>query len=289
MSLVTNMMHRTSRDLEPERDTITGEKTGRFNLHGGGPRVEAERAIQGGFQQAREDIDPLYDQAYGMYSPYSRMGGDLRTLQKQLKRGAFDSDFTDYQAPGMERFDFDFEEDPGYQFARDQGLDAINRQMRAKGLTGSTAHDQEAMKFATGLAGQQYDDAHTRALGAHTSDQMQRMGLAGMGQRSHEFGQTGRALQNQQRFMNRMGLGQIGYGATGQQAQNRLGLAGMYGDFALGSAEARANRLMGQAADRRSNRSGWMGLLGSVAGGALGGPLGGALGGWMGSKFGGDK
>ncbi len=58
----------------------------------------------------------------------------------------------------------DFQNSPGYQFARDQGLQGIERSAAAKGtlLTGGTL--KRLAQYGTGLADQTYGDAFQRAL-----------------------------------------------------------------------------------------------------------------------------
>lgn len=72
---------------------------------------------------------------------------------------------------------FNFQEDPGYQFVLNQGLNAINSRNAARGLLGSSANQQNIADYVTGLAAQQYQNAWDRnrtenldALGAFTGD-----------------------------------------------------------------------------------------------------------------------
>lgn len=49
-----------------------------------------------------------------------------------------------------------FSSSPAYKFAFDQGLEAVNRNLAAKGLTNSGTRLAELTKFGQGMAGQQY-------------------------------------------------------------------------------------------------------------------------------------
>lgn len=49
-----------------------------------------------------------------------------------------------------------FTADPGYQFTMDQGLNAVNRAANARGMANSGNTDTDAMKYASGLANQTY-------------------------------------------------------------------------------------------------------------------------------------
>lgn len=51
-----------------------------------------------------------------------------------------------------------FREGPGYQFAVDQGLQALSRARAAGGMSVSGNADADAMKFATGQANQEYNN-----------------------------------------------------------------------------------------------------------------------------------
>jgi hypothetical protein len=74
--------------------------------------------------------------------------------------------YTPPTPPGpMDQFNFtyqDYMNDPGYQFMLDEGMRAINARASARGLLGSTGTDREALRYATGLASQYYNDAFNR-------------------------------------------------------------------------------------------------------------------------------
>ena len=57
---------------------------------------------------------------------------------------------------------FEFEEDPGYQFARDESLNAVTRQMNAMGKGRSGNILAELGRRAEGLASQRYNEAFNR-------------------------------------------------------------------------------------------------------------------------------
>lgn len=52
----------------------------------------------------------------------------------------------------------DIQKDPQFQFQRDQGLQAVDNMASSQGLTRSGNHEQERIKFASGLAGQFAND-----------------------------------------------------------------------------------------------------------------------------------
>lgn len=61
----------------------------------------------------------------------------------------------------------DFMNGPGYQFARDQGLQALNRSLASSGVLNTGGAAKKGAEFVTGLANQFYGDAFNRALQTH--------------------------------------------------------------------------------------------------------------------------
>lgn len=113
---------------------------------------------------------------------------------------------------------------PGYQFALDQGTQAINRRAAATGGRGSGNVLAEAAKYATGLATQDYGGSVERALRAAALEQEgnisgDRLGLdreLGMGQL--DLGRERLALDD------RLGTGRLDL--EGELGRGRLGLEG---------------------------------------------------------------
>lgn len=67
--------------------------------------------------------------------------------------------------PGYEPVQSALEQTPGYQFARTQGLKAVQNSASAKGLGSSGAALKGAADFATGLADKTYGEQYNRLLG----------------------------------------------------------------------------------------------------------------------------
>lgn len=59
-------------------------------------------------------------------------------------------------AEGTQRAQEAFRVSPGYQFARDQGLEALNRTAASRGMLASGNNTQDILKFSQGLADQEY-------------------------------------------------------------------------------------------------------------------------------------
>lgn len=57
-----------------------------------------------------------------------------------------------------------FYADPGYQFARDQGIQAVQRQATAQGRSISGAEDKALIRYGTGIANQNYGSFYDRLL-----------------------------------------------------------------------------------------------------------------------------
>lgn len=76
-----------------------------------------------------------------------------------------------------------FQQSPGYQFQLDEGMRNLNNRLAGMGMTNSGAAQREAMRYATGLASQDYGNWFNRAAQ-----------VAGLGQQS--AGQTAAAGAN---------------------------------------------------------------------------------------------
>jgi hypothetical protein len=102
---------------------------------------------------------------------YLQSGDDLDDIQRMLaqRSGQAQEQFAPYaqagqtalgnlQAPSMEAL----ESDPGYQFRLQQGQQALERSLAARGLGQSGAALKAAQEYGQGLAGQTYDNYFNR-------------------------------------------------------------------------------------------------------------------------------
>jgi len=113
--------------------------------------------------------------------------------------GEYQNALTNYD---RQPFEFNLENDPIYQFSRDEGLNAATRRMNSLGYGNSGNILDELQKRGTGIAGQYQDQAFNRQLGQHNTNYMQDQNmmdryfnLGGMGQNA--AAQTGVAgMQN---------------------------------------------------------------------------------------------
>lgn len=198
-------------------------------LFGGGGKSPMS-AANPYFQQALQQMQGLQQQLPGYFEPYMQAGKwAVPKLEEQYSQLVSD--------PGalMRRIGGSFQESPGYEFQRQQALEAANRAAVAGGMAGTPAEQEELAKTVTGLANQDYYNYLSRALELYQS------GLGGMG-----------------------GLARMGEQGAGELGQGELGLgsdiANIYGSQAqLAAAQQQA------ANQQRANKiSGLGGLIGAI-------------------------
>lgn len=207
-------------------------------------------ALQEGFGGARNAIQGGYQRAGEYYDPFIGMADMLPGLQQRVAGGEFRS-----QAPGIENFNFNYEESPGYQYAVDQGLGQVNRNMGARGLSESGAELKGLTRMATGLAQQDYGNQRQLAFGEHRARQGDRFGLANMGNRF-----------NQQQLSNELGFGKMGMGAIGERAGMETGLADLLAQLQIGEGQAVAGQAAADAEADKGIGGNIMSLIGSLFG-----------------------
>ena len=116
-----------------------------------------------GYMQGGDDIDDIQRmlaersaQAQQQFSPYAQAG------QAAL---------ANMQAPAMEAL----QNDPGYQFRLQEGQQALERSLGARGMNQSGAALRAAQEYGQGLAGQTYDNFFNR------QNQMANLGFGAAG------------------------------------------------------------------------------------------------------------
>lgn len=138
----------------------------------------------------------------------------------------------------------DFQVDPGYQFALQQGQQAIERSAAAKGglVSGGTLKDLSA--YTTGQAAQQYGTAYSRAQG--TYQQNYGNALARYQQNYSNLFNTFET--NQQNRYNRLNaLAGTGLAATGMSTAAGQNFANQAGQYTIGAGNALAAGQVGSA------------------------------------------
>jgi hypothetical protein len=214
-----------------------------------------------GQQQALGALGPAYEKAQGRYAtnyydPYSQATSGAAGMQANaLGLGGAEGNKAATEA---------FRAGPGYQFALDQGLQALNRNAASRGMLASGNNTQDILRFSQGLANQEYGNWLNR-LGDFS-----RLGL-GAAQ-----GQTGRQ-SDLASLDTGYGNAQAGiYTNTANNISDIMGRNQQQRQSGLGSAIAGGLNLGGSLL-------GMAGGLGGVTGSLLGGT--GALGGSLGRYF----
>lgn len=127
---------------------------------------------QNAANQSNALLKQMYQQSYGDLAPYRQEGTNALGAMNQLYGFGTGPNGTqgtpDYSG---------FENSPNYQFALQQGTNALDASAAAKGRLYSGGYGEDLTKFAQGLAGQQ--------LNAY---QQQLAQMAGMGQQAAGFG-----------------------------------------------------------------------------------------------------
>jgi hypothetical protein len=123
-------------------------------------RTQGYGFLDTGLNRSTGALNTGYDQATAAYAP-------LTDLARRYGAGsslALDA----YGANGAEgnaRARSAFQAGPGYEWARDQGLDAVNRRRAIAGGWDSGNTDLDLLKFSSGLANQEYDKWRTGLTG----------------------------------------------------------------------------------------------------------------------------
>lgn len=173
-----------------------------------------------------------YDQIPGVmkpyYDPYIEAGrGALGRSQQEY------GNLLDDPTSITNRIGSHYQESPGYQFALDQGEQAVTNAQAAGGMAGSPQHQQLAAQLAAQMANQDYNNWMRQQLGLYETGLSGMGGLNQMGYgASTGLGENlGRALMNQ---------GNLAY--TGKQNENQQS-GSMWGNI-LGAGAAIAGALL---------------------------------------------
>ncbi len=173
---------------------------------------QASNAIQNSANQAAQTQMQMYQQTQRYLAPYRQAGqADLSTLQSELP----------FLTSPIKMDQADLEQTPGYQFARTQGLKAVQNSAAARGLGESGAALKGAATFATGLADQTYQTQFNLENVNRSNAYNRLMGLVGAGQ-SAAAG-TGAAAQTAGQGV---AASQMAAGNAQAAAYNSLGSAG---------------------------------------------------------------
>jgi hypothetical protein len=213
------------------------------------------------YNQGRGDLG----QAVGAFAPLAQLG------QQYNQAGALNLDALGVNGPeGNARATSAFQAGPGYGFAFDQGMDALNRRRAAGGMLNSGNADVDAIRFGQGTANQEYQNWLANL------QKNAQMGLSATG--GAAAGQAGAygSLANLASQYGQNLTGLTGNVTSGMMDANKLTAAGE---------AAGAKNILGAGMSLASLAMGGMGGLGGGLGGSL---FGNALGGAMGGSYGGS-
>ena len=216
---------------------------------------QAQQQIAQAQQGAIGTLTSTTNQARAGYQPYQQLGaGATANLGQMMQPGGYlatpwSQQFT---APTLEQA----QATPGYQFALQQGLGAIQSSAAARGTALNTGTMKDLAGYATGAANQTYGDVYNRAMNQYLTNQ-------------NTF------MQNQQNMYNRLtGLSSIGQWATGNLGNLTAGLGRNIADVTMQGTQAQTQALQNAAAARASGMVGsanaWGGALSNI-GNMLGG------------------
>lgn len=208
------------------KDINTGFNTARADLSGAS--TNALNSLGGGFNQARTDITGGGTAGLGEFDRLEQLGGRFGNATNLFldSTGANGAD-------GNQRAVDAFQTGPGFNFARDQGIDAISRRRAAQGLNDSGNADRDATVFATGLANQEFGNFQNRLA--------QFPGL--------EAGVTGQVASGRA-------------GIQGQQGTNLANLSAQQGQLESGVNERLGGGLAGIATNAFNNQAQFSGQQG---------------------------
>lgn len=116
----------------------------------------AAKAIQTGQIQGKDQLDQGYDQAADLYG---QAGGLFGNLTSGYKKGSdlYADAMGVNGSEGSDRARSAYTTGAGYGFNMDQGLQALQRARAVNGTLASGNADTDAMKFASGLASQDWN------------------------------------------------------------------------------------------------------------------------------------
>lgn len=133
-------------------------------------------------QASRENIDfqrEVFEQQREDNAPWREIGTQsLAQIQQGMEAGDFDL------------ANFNFEADPGYQFRKQEGINALDASASARGRLNSGAQDRAVTRYASNLASQEYQNAFSRNAAVKTNNFNQLATLANVGQVANQANQS---------------------------------------------------------------------------------------------------
>lgn len=170
------------------------------------------------FSNPAKKAMPYLQQIPGMvspyFNPYIQAGmGQLPQFQQQLSMLTGD--------PGkfLNSIGQNYQQSPGFDFVKQQGMDAINRTAARGGMTGSPMNQQQNASMVENLANEDYNNWIKNAMGMYGE------GFGGMENMLNQGQQAGSSLANLL-GSNQMNMANLQYSGQGNQNNMWGGLLG---------------------------------------------------------------
>lgn len=132
---------------------------------------QAQGQIAQGQEASQDFLNNEFTSNTQNQAPFIELGGSSANALTRFLQ-------TPFQAPT----EAEVQATPGYQFTRDQGIDALDKSAAARGNLFSGTQGTDLEKYATGLADQTYNDAYNRALNTYMTNYQTLLGGAQLGE-----------------------------------------------------------------------------------------------------------
>lgn len=143
------------------------------------------------YEQTREDL-----------SPWRQAG--VRAIQQIEDYGDFD-------------FNFNPDEDPSYQFRKEEGINALDSSAASRGLLLSGPQQRAVSRYGSNIASQEYGNSFNRALSTYNTNLNRLQTVAGVGQNA-----TNQVTAGGQNMANNVGT----IAMNNAQYQGQMGMTG---------------------------------------------------------------
>jgi hypothetical protein len=235
-SIVSGLLGKSASQKAAEQQQLAQQKA---IQQAKGSLAEEQGTLATANGQANDILSRGVDTTLGMYDPYVRSGqGSLTSL----------IDLAGDNGPLAQKFSFgqaDLDNDPGYQFALQQGQQAIQKAAAARGGLFSSGTLKSLAGYTTGTANQYFNDAFSRAQSTFNTNRQSALsrigtlqGLAGMG-------------------LNATGAGADAVGrASALQSQNTIGTGELNARLADSTSARIGNLLVGQGTSQAAGTVG---------------------------------
>ena len=185
--------------------------------------------------------DTVYNQSRADATPWMDTGQQANSRLQALMNGDMSS----------------FQEDPGYQFRQQQGLQGLDRSAASRGGLYSGGHSADLLNYSQGLASQEYGNFYNRLMGLSNQGLGTAQYLGGLGQNYAQNWAQARGIK---------GAADAQRAAAGPMAQAGYGnaIASAFGTYAgMSGGGGGLSGMMGgngrQSAFGSNNSGGWGG------------------------------